>query len=45
MVVRRLDRKHGLAGATCARTLLPGGTVSEIVRLDKASDGRVPTDD
>ncbi len=44
LIVRRMDRKAGLAGATCTRTLLPGGMVSEVVRLDKGSCGREPTD-
>jgi hypothetical protein len=44
MIVRRMDRKAGLAGATCTRTLLRGGTVSEVLRLDKGSGGREPTD-
>ena len=38
----RLDSKPGLEGATCTRMLLPGGMVSEIVRLDKSSGGREP---
>ena len=35
----------GLEGSTSTRTLLPGGMVSEIVRLDKGSEGREPTED
>jgi hypothetical protein len=44
IIVRRMDRKVGLDGATCTRTLLPGGIVSEVVRLDKGSGVCEPTD-
>lgn len=44
MIVRRMDRKAGLAGATCTRTLLPGGMVSEVVRLDRGNGGREPSE-
>jgi hypothetical protein len=27
LIVRRMDRKAGLAGATCTRMLLPGGVL------------------
>jgi hypothetical protein len=45
LIVRRMDRKAGLAGATCTRTLLPGGTLSEVVRLDKGRGGIEPTEE
>jgi hypothetical protein len=44
LIVRPMDRQASLDGATCMRTLLPGGTVSEVVRLDKSGNGRQPTD-
>src|SRR5580658_7206990 len=40
MVVIRLDRMPGLEGATCLRTLLPDGTVSESVVLGRSRTGR-----
>ncbi len=45
MIVRRMDRKAGLAGAICIRRLLPGGAVSEVVRLDKGSGGAEPSEE
>ena len=35
-VVRRLDSPPSLQGATCTRTLMPDGTLYELVRLDRS---------
>jgi hypothetical protein len=40
IVLIRLDRIPGLEGATCRRTLLPNGTVSENVVLGTSRNGR-----
>jgi|SRR5580658_8357943 hypothetical protein len=44
MVVIRLDRMPGLEGATCLRTLLPDGTVSESVVLGRSRTGHELTE-
>jgi hypothetical protein len=45
IVLHRLDRISGLEGATCWRTLLRDGTVSESVVLGRSSNGRAATDE
>ena len=45
MVLRRLDHKPGLDGATCRRTLLPNGTLSESVVLGTSHPDRDLTDE
>jgi hypothetical protein len=42
MIVRHLDRKPGLEGSTCRRTMRPGGIVPERVHLGSSSDGLEP---
>jgi hypothetical protein len=44
-VVRRRDRQTSFEKATCTRSLCPDGTLWEVVRLDKMSEGgEQPTD-
>ena len=38
-------RRPSFKGATCTRSLCPDGTLFEVVRLDKLSEGERPTDD
>src|SRR5271167_3394013 len=38
-VVRNRDREPSFEKATCKRTLCPDGTLWEVVRLDKMSEG------
>jgi hypothetical protein len=45
MVLRRLDRKPGLDGATCRGMQWPDGSVSENVAPGTGSDGRELTDE
>ena len=45
IVLIRLDRIPGLEGATCRRTMWPGGTVSESVVMGTSRDGREPTEE
>ena len=43
--VRRRDREPSFEKATCNRSLCPDGTLWEVVRLDKMSEGgEQPTD-
>ena len=39
VVVHRMDRKEGIHGATCRRSLGPDGTVMEIIRMDRSWSG------
>ena len=44
-MVRNLDREPSFENATCTRSLCPDGTLWEVVRLDKMSEGsEQPTD-
>jgi hypothetical protein len=45
IVLRRLDRKPGLEGATCRRTWWPDDTVNENVVLGTRHGGRDLTDE
>ena len=45
LVVRKPDREPSFGKATCTRSLCPDGTLWEVVRLEKMSEGgEQPTD-